>query len=56
MLRHTIHQYELVGWEGFFGLIIIIIISLLFSIIPCGFTEELCVYDRFGNPYLERFD
>lgn len=56
MMRHTIHQYELVGWEGFFGVIIITIVSLLFSIIPCGFTKELCVYDQFGNPYLERFD
>jgi len=36
MIKHSINPLEMVGWEGCYGLVLIIIISLLFSIIPCN--------------------
>jgi len=56
MRKHTINPIEMVGWEGFFGLIMITFIALVFSLIPCGFGKTICSYDSFGNPYFERID
>lgn len=56
MKKHTINPLEMVGCEGCFGIFIIAFIALTLSIVPCNFSQKLCVYDKYGNPYLERID
>jgi hypothetical protein len=56
MRKHTINPLQMVGCEGCFGIFIISLVALSFSIIPCDLQPKLCVYDHFGNPYLERID
>lgn len=46
----------MVGYEGCFGTLFIALLALTFSITPCHFQEKMCVYDEFGNLYLERID
>ena len=56
MERHTIHPLECVGWEGFFGLSIVLTTSVVLTFVPCSFGEDLCVYNYEGNMFFERFD
>jgi hypothetical protein len=37
MERHTIHPLECVGWEGFFGMFIVLTASIILTFVPCGF-------------------
>ncbi len=56
MQKHTLHALEMIGWEGFFGFIFTLPLSLILTFIPCGLKDDLCVYDRYGDKYFERFD
>lgn len=34
----------------------VMFLSLMFTIIPCDFGEDLCVYDEYGHLFIERVD
>jgi hypothetical protein len=51
MERYTIHPLECVGWEGFFGLFVVLSTSIGLTFVPCSFGEQLCVYNEEGNMY-----
>ncbi len=43
--KHTINPMQMVGYEGVFGMIIILSVSILLSYIPCNFGQDNCVYN-----------
>jgi hypothetical protein len=46
--KHTIDPLEMVGYEGLFGIAILLTLSFFLSLIPCHFGPENCVYDSNG--------
>lgn len=43
--KHSINPMQMVGFEGIFGMIIILVITTILSFIPCHFGEKTCVFD-----------
>lgn len=43
--QYHIEPMEMVGYEGMFGLSIIVIVIAIISHVPCGFGLSACVYD-----------
>jgi hypothetical protein len=43
--KHTINPMQMVGYEGVFGMIIILSVSIILSYIPCNFGQDNCVYN-----------
>lgn len=51
--KHSINPMEMVGYEGVFGIIIILVVTTILSFIPCNFGENACVYNDKNEPYIE---
>lgn len=43
----------MVGFEGIFGIIIILIITTILSFIPCNFGEKTCVFNQKNEAFIE---
>jgi hypothetical protein len=56
MHKHTFDPVEMIGYEGFFGTLIMGGISVILSFVPCNISSKSCVYDSNGNPFMERVD
>ena len=54
--RHSIDPLQMVGCEGCFGMLIVLLVSLTLSLVPCGLGEKYCAYDPHGYGYFERVD
>lgn len=42
--KHSINPLQMVGFEGLFGMAIVLIVTTILSFIPCSFSENACVY------------
>ena len=51
--KHSINPMEMVGYEGIFGMIIILIITTILSFIPCNFSERACVFNDKNEAFIE---
>ena len=54
--RHNINPLQMVGCEGCFGMIIVLMVALILSLVPCGLGDKYCSFDPHGYPYFERAD
>ena len=43
--KHSINPMQMVGYEGVFGMGIILVVTTILSFITCTFNEKACVYD-----------
>lgn len=50
---YHLEAFEIVGFEGTFGLLTYIILSIILSFIPCNFGPNVCVYTYEGYSFME---
>jgi hypothetical protein len=51
--KHSINPMQMVGFEGIFGMTIILVIVTILSFIPCHFGDKTCVFDNKDQAYIE---
>ncbi len=51
--KHSINPMEMVGYEGIFGMIIILILTTILSFIPCNFGDKACVFNDKNEAFIE---
>lgn len=50
--KHSINPIQMVGYEGIFGMIITLTLSIILSYTPCYFGLDDCVYNTKNEAFV----
>lgn len=51
--KYHINFYEMIAYEGIYGGIIVLSLTIMLSFIPCSLGERVCIYDMNNKGYFE---
>lgn len=51
--KYHINLYEMIAYEGIYGGIVVLTLTIVSSFIPCTLSERVCIYDISNQGYFE---